>query len=171
MPGTGGATGLPGVAGATGLPGTAGATGPQGVQGLVGGTGPQGVPGAQGLAGATGPQGLPGAQGLAGATGPQGIQGVQGPTGVGADPIFAKINSNGSVAYGSHVTTASVLANTYTINFDQNVSQCAVNAISEQAVAIPVITGRGPTSISLNFTLPTAIPALTANTFDVTLVC
>jgi hypothetical protein len=94
---------------------------------------------------------------------------VQGPAGVGADPIFAKINSNGTVAYATHVTSTSVLAQIYTINFDQNVSQCVVNAVSEQAVAIPVVTARGPTSISLTFSLLSGLP--TANTFDVTIVC
>ena len=61
------------------------------------------------------------------------------------------------------------LTPTYTINFDQNVSQCAVNAVPESVVAIPVITAHGRSSISLTFTLLTR-PA-DAERFEVTVTC
>jgi hypothetical protein len=134
----------------------------------VGATGPQGI---QGLAGATGSQGI---QGLAGATGSQGIQGLVGPTGATGvvDAIFAKINSNGTLATGKHVSTASStggLTPTYTITFDQNVSQCAVGVVPEGVVAIPVLTAHAGSSISLTLTQLTGL--LTPAGFDVTVTC
>jgi hypothetical protein len=122
--------------------------------------------GIQGLPGATG------ATGLTGVTGATGLTGATGATGV-VDAIFAKINSNGTLAYGNHVSSSSLtgvpLTPTYTINFDQNISQCAVNAVSGQAVAIPVITVHGPTSVSLTFTLLSTV--LTQTPFEVTVSC
>jgi hypothetical protein len=175
-----GPTGLLGPTGIQGLQGVQGVPGVQGIQGLVGPTGPlgptglQGIPGvtgATGLAGVTGPTGLTGETGLAGVTGPTGLTGATGPTGV-VDAIFAKINSNGTLAYGNNVTSSSVsgaINPTYTINFAQNVSQCAVNAVSASALAIPVITVHGPTSISLTFSLLSSV--LTQTPFEVTVTC
>ncbi len=170
-----GAVGATGAQGVQGIVGTVGATGPQGVQGIagaVGATGPQGVQGAQGVVGATGPQGVQGIVGNVGATGSTGPQGVQGVPGVSAVPIFATIDSAGTLLHSKHVTSVSysgLPAKTYTITFDQDVSQCAVSAISEVQTAIPVVTARTPTSISLTFDLLTGF--LTATTFDVTMAC
>ena len=61
------------------------------------------------------------------------------------------------------------MTKTYTITFDQDISQCAVSAVSEGQTAIPVITGRAPTSISITFALSSGL--LTATTFDVTMAC
>jgi Collagen triple helix repeat (20 copies) len=167
-----GAIGLQGLPGVPGLQGLTGATG---VQGLPGATGPQGVQGTVGTVGATGPQGvqgLVGDVGDVGATGSTGPQGVQGVPGVSAVPIFAKIDSAGTLLYSKHVTNVSysgLPAKTYTITFDQDVSQCAASAVSEVQTAIPVVSARTPTSISIAFDLLTGL--LTATTFDVTMAC
>lgn len=154
--------------GLVGIPGLPGIPGPQGVAGAAGAVG---ATGAQGLPGLTGPTGPAGAQGIPGL---QGVPGVQGPTGAAGvvDAIFAKINNDGTVAYGNHVPSASysgLLTKTYTVNFDQNVSECGVNAISEQAIAIPVISSRTPNSVSFQFSLLTGL--LTPNAFNVTVTC
>jgi len=143
-----------------------------GVQGLPGVPGTQGVQAAVGAVGATGPQGVQGIVGNVGATGSTGPQGVQGVPGVSAVPIFAKIDSAGTLLYSKHVTNVSysgLPAKTYTITFDQDVSQCAVSAVSEVQTAIPVVSARTPTSISITFDLLTGL--LTATTFDVTMAC
>jgi hypothetical protein len=101
----------------------------------------------------------------------QGIPGATGATGV-VDAIFAKVNSNGMLAFGKHVSSTSStggLTPTYTINFDQNVSQCVVNAVSEGTIAIPVVTVRGTTSISMTLSLLTGL--LTPSAFDVSVTC
>jgi hypothetical protein len=170
-----GIQGLPGVAGATGLVGAVGATGAQGlagVAGAVGATGPQGLPG---LIGATGAQGVIGAAGPTGLQGIQGIQGIQGPTGLtgaGADPIFAKINSDGTIAYAQHVTAGAysgTITKTYTLTFDKNVSACAVTAVANSVVAFPVVSSHGATTVSLQFSLLTGL--LTPSGFEVTVTC
>ncbi len=173
-----GATGPQGVPGADGAAGVIGPQGPPGVNGAAGATGPQGLPGVDGAAGATGPQGVQGPVGAAGATGPQGSQGPVGATGpqgipgVSAVPIFAKIDSAGNVAYSKHVTGASysgALTKTYTITFDQDISQCAVSAVSQSQVAFPVVGSGTSTSISITFNLLTGL--LTPTTFFVTMAC
>jgi hypothetical protein len=193
LPGVAGATGLVGAVGATGAQGLAGvagavgATGPQGLPGLIGATGAQGLPGATGLAGATGlpgatglagPTGLPGVDGAIGPTGLQGIQGtqgIQGPTGLtgaGADPIFAKINSDGTIAYAQHVTAGAysgTITKTYTLTFDKNISACAVTAVANSVVAFPVVSSHGATTVSLQFSLLTGL--LTPSGFEVTVTC
>lgn len=146
-----GLRGLTGLTGAAGLPGIPGPTGPTGLTGLTGATGPQGP---TGLTGATGPQGPTGA------------------TGVGADPIFAKILSDGTVAYGQHVTSAvysGALTNTYTVNFDRDVSQCAINAVSSGQSAVPLITSQTSNVVTLQFSLLSGL--LTPNTFEVMALC
>ena len=141
-----GIPGVPGVAGAVGRDGSAGHSGSCGRDGSAGhpGSGRRdgfaGHPGSRwrdGFAGSSGcdrsrvwsarrvRRGDPGSG--PGATGPQGIQGLTGATGATGvvDAIFAKINSNGTLATGKHVSTASStggLTPTYTITFDQNVS-------------------------------------------------
>jgi len=88
------------------------------------------------------------------------------------DAIFAKINSNGTLATGKHVSTASStggLTPTYTSTFDQNVSQCAVSVVPELVVAIPVLTAHAGSSISLTLTQLTGL--LTPSGFDVTVTC
>ena len=199
IPGIPGIQGVPGVKGATGLVGAAGAsgaTGPQGLQGLLGAigatgatgakgltgaigpAGPQGLTGLTGLTGATGSQGLSGVPGLDGATGPTGLQGLPGitgatgATGAGADPVFAKINSDGTIASAQHVTSSAysgVVTKTYTLTFDKNISACAVNAVSDTLVAVPVVSSHGTTTVSLQFTLLTAL--LTPTAFELTVTC
>jgi hypothetical protein len=182
-----GATGPQGLTGAAGAAGAIGATGPQGLTGLLGPTGPQGLPGLPGVDGsdgATGPTGLQGltgatgVQGLTGATGVQGIQGVQGVTGptgltgAGADPIFAKINSDGTTAYGQHITNSSYssVTKTYTLTFDQNIGACAVIPVSSSLVAIPVVGAHPSTSVTIQFTT-LVLPALTPTPFEITVTC
>jgi Collagen triple helix repeat (20 copies) len=132
----------------------------------------KGAIGVQGLPGVPGPQGVQGIVGDVGATGSTGPQGVQGVPGVSAVPIFATIDNAGTLLHSKHVTNVSysgLPAKTYTITFDQDVSQCAVSAISEVQTAIPVVSARTPTSISITFDLLTGF--LTATTFDVTMAC
>jgi len=196
LTGAAGAIGATGPQGLTGAAGAIGATGPQGLTGLLGPTGPQGLPGAtgsqgipglpgsdgatgptglQGLTGATGLQGLTGATGATGVQGIQGVQGVVGPTGLpgaGADPIFAKINSDGTTAYGQHITGSSYSAGTktYTLTFDRNISACAVIPASSSLVAIPVVGAHPSTSVTIQFTT-LLLPALTPTPFEVTVTC
>jgi hypothetical protein len=158
-----GPIGAQGLQGLTGDVGPAGSIGPQGLQGLTGATGSQGL---QGLTGATGSQGL---QGLTGATGPQGLQGIPG---VNATSIFAKISSTGTVLYSKHVTAVSYsagLTKTYTITFDQDVSQCAVSAVPQSQLAIPVVGSQTATTLDITFNLLTGL--LTPTTFFLTMVC
>ncbi len=179
-----GAIGAIGPTGPQGLDGLVGPTGAQGLTGLVGATGSQGIPGGTGLTGLTGPtgaQGLPGVPGLDGATGPTGLQGLTGLTGLtgptgaagaGADPIFAKINSDGTIANAQHVTNSVFsggLTKIYTLTFDQNISACAVNAVSDALVAIPMVSSHGTTTVGIQFTLLTAL--LTPTAFEVTVTC
>ncbi len=175
VPGLAGATGPEGLAGATGpggpvgidgVPGDIGPTGPRGIQGLPGATGPGGPAGIDGVPGDIGPTGPRGIQGLTGDTGPQGVPGVS------PVPIFGKIDGAGNLLYSRHITGVSysgVVSKTYTITFDQDISHCAVSAVAEVQTAIPVISARAPTSISITFALLSGL--LTATTFDVTMAC
>jgi hypothetical protein len=173
-----GVPGIPGSQGLTGAVGAVGATGADGVQGLAGAvgatgsTGPQGVQGLVGAVGSTGPQGVQGLVGAVGAAGSTGPQGVQGIPGVSAVPIFAKIDGAGALLYSKHVSNVSfsgLVTKIYTITFDQDVSQCAASVVSEVQAAIPAITSRTTTSISVTFDLLSGL--LTATTFDVTMAC
>jgi hypothetical protein len=164
--------------GAVGLRGATGATGPSGLQGLTGAVGAVGAQGVQGVtgdvgpAGAIGPQGLQGLTGAVGAVGPIGPQGVQGVPGVNAASIFAKISSTGSVLYSKHVMGVSYsggLAKTYTITFDQDVSQCAVSAVPQSQLAIPVVGSQTSTTLDITFDLLTGL--LTPTTFFLTMAC
>ena len=173
-----GVQGLTGAVGAVGPVGPIGPIGPQGLQGLTGDVGPAGATGSQGLqgltgvvgpAGATGSQGLQGVQGLTGATGPQGLQGIPG---VNATSIFAKISSTGTILYSKHVTGVSYsagLTKIYTITFDQDVSQCAVSAIPQSQLAIPVVGSQTASTIDITFDLLTGL--LTPTTFFLTMAC
>jgi hypothetical protein len=158
-----GVIGQRGVQGLPGVQGLTGATGPQGVAGAIGPAGPAGVQGPTGDVGPAGSQGVPG---VTGATGSQGVPGVS------AVPIFGKIDSAGTLLYSRHITGVSysgALTKTYTITFDQDMSQCAVSAVSEAQTAIPVISARASTSISITFALLSGL--LTTTTFDVTMAC
>ena len=101
-----------------------------------------------------------------------GITGATGATGAGADPVFAKINSDGTIASAQHVTSSAysgVVTKTYTLTFDKNISACAVNAVSDTLVAVPVVSSHGTTTVSLQFTLLTAL--LTPTAFELTVTC
>ena len=173
-----GAQGLTGLTGAIGPTGSAGPQGLQGATGLTGATGETGATGAQGLQGLTGLTGAVGPAGPAGPPGPQGLTGLTGATGpqgipgVSATPIFAKIDSAGTLADGKHVTDVTYsggLSKTYTITFDQDVSQCAPSAVAQSIIAIPVVSATTPTSVSVTFNLVTGL--LTPTTFFLTMAC
>ena len=61
------------------------------------------------------------------------------------------------------------LTKTYTLNFDQDVSQCAVSTVSSAESAIPVIVGQATNVVSLQFDLLSGL--LTPNSFEVTVTC
>jgi hypothetical protein len=172
-----GAIGAIGATGAQGLDGLLGPTGPQGLPGIPGVTGPTGLPGIPGLDGATGATGLPGIPGVTGATGLPGIPGVTGPTGLaglpGADAVgmSARINADGTKAFGDHVTSSSYASGTktYTVTYDRNISSCAVLPVSSSVVAIPVVGAHPANSVTVQFT--TLLIATTATAFDITVTC
>jgi hypothetical protein len=88
-----------------------------------------------------GPRGPKGARGATGDTGPQGPQGAQGPQGpAGAAPLFAVVDSDGTLFKGSGATTVQhSVVGEYVVTFNRNVDECA-------AVAAPGghKTGTGP---------------------------
>ena len=170
--GPAGIQGLTGVAGPTGPAGPAGPAGIQGLTGDIGPAGPQGLQGLTGATGATGAAGAQGIQGLTGATGATGATGPQGIPGVSAVPIFAKIDGTGALVFGRHVNSVSysgALTKTYTITFDQDISQCAVGAVSQSQIAIPVVSGTTATTVSITFNLVSGL--LTPTTFFLTMSC
>ena len=121
--------------GAHGIQGPQGEKGESGQQGLQGRQGEKGDPGAQGLQGERGDQGDPGAQGLQGEKGAKGdpglagAEGPQGPPGESAEILWAEIDTDGSIARGSGVT--SVVKNAtgrYRVNFSRAIVSCAVQA-------------------------------------------
>jgi hypothetical protein len=70
----------------------------------------------------TGPTG---ATGATGARGLQGIQGVKGETGAPATALWASVNSNGTLAYGSGVTkTVNLTSGDYEVDFNRDISEC-----------------------------------------------
>jgi hypothetical protein len=76
--------------------------------------------GRTGATGAQGPQGPPGAKG---------DPGQQGPPGAAATTLWAVVNSDGTLARGSHVTsTLQVRTGGYGVLFDRDVSSCAYEA-------------------------------------------
>ena len=94
--------------GSANQPGPRGATGPQG---------PQGVPGTQGPQGERGPQG------------PKGEAGVPGTPGPKYSPSFAVLNTDGTLKVGNDVLkTARVGVGSYTVEFANNIDQCALGA-------------------------------------------
>jgi hypothetical protein len=86
--------------------------------------GPQGVPGAQGAPGAQGPAGEPGPKGD---QGPAGVNGEKGGNGAPATRLWAVVNGyDGTLSRGSGViATARRYAGQYTVQFNQDVSQCS----------------------------------------------
>ena len=88
------------------------------------------------------------------------------------DPIFAKIDSDGrsrSPSTSRARRTQGVITKTYTLDFDQDVSQCAVSTVSSAESAIPVIVGQATNVVSLQFSLLSGL--LTPNSFEVTVTC
>ncbi|MBK9127525.1 MAG: collagen-like protein [Phycisphaerales bacterium] len=130
-----GPTGPTGPTGATGATGATGPAGPQGEQGEQGPAGPAGAPGADGLncwdlngngvadllledlngdgvvdiMDCLGPKGDPGAPG------PVGIAGPQGPPGPNSVLAYAKVNDDGTLAYGSNIALTTLGIGFYTV--------------------------------------------------------
>lgn len=60
-----------------------------------------------------------------GATGATGPQGPQGPAGAAAATLFASVNNQGALNYGSGVTTTSGSNGNYSVTFNRSLNGCA----------------------------------------------
>jgi hypothetical protein len=124
-----GQDGTDGATGPTGAQGPAGADGQDGTDGATGPTGPQGPAGTDGQDGADGATGPTGPEGPIGPTGPTGATGATGPTGpAGADAVskWAVINTTGTAARSSQLTSSTRSGTgSYLLTFDSAVNTCA----------------------------------------------
>lgn len=112
---------------------------------IPGPAGSTGAPGAEGAAGAPGAQGPIGASGANGSAGGAGPTGPQGPPGAAATVLWAAVDSNGTLARGSGVTSvqpSSSAPGNYTVTFNR-----PVNACSDQVTAASW-PGSGPRAVT-----------------------
>jgi hypothetical protein len=79
------------------------------------------------LTGPAGPAGPAGPQGDAGIAGPRGPEGPEGPPGKPATALWAVVSESGALLAGSHAVSSSGTM-PYFVNFDRDVSSCAVMA-------------------------------------------
>jgi hypothetical protein len=78
--------------------------------------------------GPRGPRGVRGPEGAQGPQGPTGAQGPQGPAGSSTPIIYAVVDADGTLAYGTAVSVSHTVSGEYTVTFARNVDNCAVVA-------------------------------------------
>lgn len=93
--------------------------------------------------GPSGPQGQPGAKGASGATGAPGATGPTGSTGTSGQAsniMWAKISEAGEVENGHGVTDKLTGAGSYEVNFERDVTNCAVVASQNSGVLEHIVS-------------------------------
>jgi hypothetical protein len=106
----------------------------------AGGVGPAGPTGSKGDTGAAGPKGD---TGVAGVAGPKGNPGTPGAN---ATALWAVVAANGTLARGSHVTSAQGFGSGgYEVIFDRDVTGCAFLAVPG-GTDTDVVTGEASTT-------------------------
>jgi hypothetical protein len=79
-----------------------------------------------------------------GATGPQGPQGAQGAPGTPATTLFASVNVNGALNFGSGVTDTSGANGSYTVTFDRSLTRCALEVTPGFGTPAPGLNNANP---------------------------
>lgn len=130
--------------GRRGPQGPKGPTGPAGLgSGATGPAGPAGTMGSTGSTGATGPTGPAGAPGVAGAASAFGNAGV----------LWARVNSNGSIAAQSGVSDVDHGSGPYDITFSRDIAACAILVSPLTSSAITASVSSGPSQQVARVTL------------------
>ncbi len=112
-----------------------------------------------------------------GPAGPPGEKGEKGDTGAAATALWASLNADGSVVSAKGVTTTSKTGTgSYVVNFNQDVSKCAILATqalisNAYASARPVFGSPNAVSVSIFATPLVGPPAFSDKSFSVGVFC